>query len=827
MANLRHMPLLWAAAFLVRCALGEVTVSGRVVDDRGSPAPNVRLSLASASEAKVLARTATDSNGSFSLQVVAPGAYLLNAAKQGFFEIQNYPLTVTGTSLDVILTLTPVREAFQSLDVNGTPSPVDVETSGTRERLSGTNINDTPFPATDNLRNALRFMPGAVQDPQGRLHFQGGAEWQTNYLLEGFRVSDPIDGTFSARVGVEGIQSAEFLGGNFSPQYGYGSAGVLEVRTDPGSNALRYSATNFVPGVDTRYNLHIGDWSPRAEISGPLVRNHAWFSDNMDGTFSQAYAPGQPAGANFSHQWSASNLLHTQWNVTHANVLFTDFLANTQTLEFAGLAPLTPLSATQDQRYRQWLFGVKDQHTFAHDFVVEIGFAHQNVFRRVIPQGDGEYLITPLGIQGNYFVNSTQTAGRDQVLANVYLPVKHWLGSHELKFGAEAFRTQYNGSFRRTSYAHVGVAGQILSRTEFAGNGQFTVRNIESGTYFMDQWRPRERVLVSLGVRQDWDELVGRSTWSPRVSVSAAPFPSSRTHLSAGFAVTLDATNLQQFSQPRDQLSITTFYDSNGQPLGLPLAQVYSIPRSLAAPKYSNWTLGLDQQLNHNLFITARYLAKRGNHSLTYVSVPVPDPALETYVQGTVSMAVSTQAYALANLRRDRYESAEITLHQVFAGQYQWMASYVRSTATSTAVFSQSIDQPLNVLNNFGPLPWDSPNRFLSSAYFPLPWKKWAVAYLVDLRSGYPFSIQDAGGNVVGPANSSRFPMNFDLNLHLERRFEFHHRRFALRVGVNNLTDHKNSTAVYNTLGTPQFGQFTGDEGRHAVLRIRFFGRNK
>ena len=150
------------------------------------------------------------------------------------------------------------------------------------------------------------------------------------------------------------------------------------------------------------------------------------------------------------------------------------------------------------------------------------------------------------------------------------------------------------------------------------------------------------------------------------------------------------------------------------------------------------------------------------------------------------------------------------------------MASYVRSRAISTAVFNQSIDQPLNILDNFGPLPWDSPNHFVHSAFFPLPWKKWDVAYLVDLRSGFPYSIQDAQGNLVGAANSSRFPTNFDLNVHLERRLEFHRRRFALRVGVNNVTNHKNPTAVYNTVGTSQFGQFTGDEGRHVVLRIRF-----
>ena len=51
--------------------------------------------------------------------------------------------------------------------------------------------------------------------------------------------------------------------------------------------------------------------------------------------------------------------------------------------------------------------------------------------------------------------------------------------------------------------------------------------------------------------------------------------------------------------------------------------------------------------------------------------------------------------------------------------------------------------------------------------------------------------------------------------------------RFALRGGVDNLTSARNPTAVNNTVGSPQFLQFYGYEGRHFVLRIRFFGRGK
>ena len=52
-----------------------------------------------------------------------------------------------------------------------------------------------------------------------------------------------------------------------------------------------------------------------------------------------------------------------------------------------------------------------------------------------------------------------------------------------------------------------------------------------------------------------------------------------------------------------------------------------------------------------------------------------------------------------------------------------------------------------------------------------------------------------------------------------------HGYRFALRGGVNNLLDRPNPTAVNNVIGVPQYLQFVGDEGRHFVVRIRFFGR--
>src|SRR5208337_1728478 len=129
------------------------------------------------------------------------------------------------------------------------------------------------------------------------------------------------------------------------------------------------------------------------------------------------------------------------------------------------------------------------------------------------------------------------------------------------------------------------------------------------------------------------------------------------------------------------------------------------------------------------------------------------------------------------------------------------------------------------VVQGFHPVPWDAPNRVLGWAYLPLPWKNWALPILADARTGFPFSIQDETGAIIGPVGSHRYPFHFDLNIHLERRFTFGGYRFALRGGINNVTNQANSTAVNNVVGAPNFLKFYGDEGRHFVVRIRFFGK--
>ena len=74
---------------------------------------------------------------------------------------------------------------------------------------------------------------------------------------------------------------------------------------------------------------------------------------------------------------------------------------------------------------------------FALGMVLEAGYAHTDTRAHERPQGSSFYVITPDGRDGNYFVRTTQKARRDQFLVNLFTPVFHAAGTHQVKTGVD------------------------------------------------------------------------------------------------------------------------------------------------------------------------------------------------------------------------------------------------------------------------------------------------------------------------------------------------------------------------------------------------------
>jgi hypothetical protein len=801
-----------------------LVLKGRVVDDDGSPLANVRVQILNSSSVLQVA-AGTNAAGAFEAQLPQPGRYALIVQHTGYFVFKE-PVQVAQTGTEVLLVLNPEREVFQSVKVGASPSTVDPDRTTLEQHLSGTEINNIPYPSSTSLVNALKLTPGIVEDASGAVHIQGAAENQTQYTLDGFDISDPITGLFNTPLAVEDIRSVDLDSSRESPQTGRGSAGTLDIKPENGTDQFHFTATNFIPGLSTQSGLHLGDWTPRAGISGPLLTGRAWFGDSIVGQYNATFINGLPSGQNEKTSWTLGNLFHAQANLTPANIMYGDFLVDVQRTNDAGLGPLSPLPTTTNQDYKEWLGAIKDSHAWSNGSLVEGGFAYQSVYYRTTPQGTLPYVITPNGASGNSYQRSRQYGSRKQVFANFYPEVLHLRGTQQFQVGADAELVNYHGIFDRTSYELTGLTGLPLTQTSFQGSGNFRLPDASVGAYLNDHWQPWKPIVVDAGVRVDWDRLVGRAAPAPRVGIAYSPFAEGTTKLVAGYSVVHEYTNLEVFSRAYDQTALVTPYSLQGLPEPS-IPTYFRIGPDLTLPRYDNYSAGAERSFRRTYDVKLEFLERHTHNGFSYNRVPPPNalfqPQVLTYGLGGT--------YLLSNIRRDAYHGLDATVRHGFGDQHEWMVSYVRSRAASNAVLAPAVDIPLQVLSDTRPVPWDVTNRILSWGYLPLyprnlKWfKNWAWAYLLDYRTGFTFSVANQAGIISGQADSYRFPANFDLNLHLERRFVFRGYRFALRGGVNNLTDSRNPTAVISTIGSPQYLQFLGDEGRHLEFRIRFFGK--
>ena len=366
-----------------------IAISGRIVDENDAPVGGARIIAKSAGAPNsATIRAQTDPTGCFSASLPDAGDYSISVEREGFFELKNHVIHLEGTH-EITLMINTVREVFQSVDVNAAPSPVDIAQTERKETLSGTEVNDVPYASSHSLRNSIKLMPGVIQDPTGGLHFNGSSENQVLYALNGFNITDPISGLFRTRIGVEGVHALDFASGRYSPEFGKGSAGVLGISTDTGTDAFHFTATDFIPGLDVQQGVRFSNWYPRFGFSGPIVRGRAWFADNFDSEYNESRISGLPRGQNTRSGWAGANLLHTQVNLTPSNILFADFLVNIDNEGNVGLGALDPIETTSDLRAREYFGSIKDQIYLGRGALVEFGYAHNYFSSRQSPLGTG------------------------------------------------------------------------------------------------------------------------------------------------------------------------------------------------------------------------------------------------------------------------------------------------------------------------------------------------------------------------------------------------------------------------------------------------------
>jgi hypothetical protein len=787
-----------------------------VVDENGAAVSGAQVVLEEPGQAEV--RLTTDYAGQTTYLLKGSAPYLLRIEKPGFYEKtvdQTDPL-----SREIQAVLDHEQMVLQQVNVAASPPGIDVEQTSDKLTMNMPEIINVPYPTSRDIRKLLPFYPGVISDTTGQVHVNGSETWATLDTLDGFDIRSPINGLLDLRVSADAVRSIDEESTRYPVEFGRSTGGVVALYTGMGDNKFRFNATNFIPSFRDLNGIRFDQFVPRVTFSGPLVRDRSWFFDGQEMNVDNIYIVELPSGANTNLLLRGSNLIRVQTNLTPANILSSALLFNVYHSPYDGISSLVPQQSTTDHNIITWLPYLRDQQSFKNGALLDLGLGVLRNSDGAEPHGEIPFQITPELSLGSYFQNMTAHSQRVEGNAVLYLPPRQWAGKHIVKAGVDLDHIDFSEAIERAAVSYLREDGTLLRQSVFPAIAPFTRHNAEAGAFIEDRWTPRSGLLLEPGLRFDWDEILRRPLFSPRLAaVYAPPAAKSWTKLSAGIGLYYEHTQLEYLTRALAGIRYDTYYEADGvTPAGPPLETVFSAnDASLREARAVNWSVGIEQRLPGSVYLTANIIRKRVSHEFTYVN------------QG--DQPEFSGNYALTNARQDNDNLTEIEARHTFSGDYTLFGAYTHSSARTNAAIDYVPTLSMLGPQQSGPLGWDAPNRVISWGWLPflVPYfkKSWDFVYTFDWRTGFPYTSIDAGYQVVGAAGSRRFPNYVSFSPGLEWRFHFRGKYFGLRGMMENMTDSGDPLVVNNEVVSPQYGNFTEPLGRAFTARIRLIGSSK
>jgi hypothetical protein len=790
-----------------------ITLRGRVLDENGQPVAGVQVKLEGLGKQRISALT--DDAGYFSVPNLPPGEYTVQMEKVDFFVLRGQTIQVSAATSDFTFTLNHIQEVREKVDVVADPNRIEPTETPQSSTLTSTEFFYIPVPSSHDYQQSMVALPQIVRDNQAVLHVAGARATQSQYLMDGFEVGDPVSGTLTIPLIVDALRTAEVETGRFGAEFAHPGAAILKFETPEGDDHWRFNATDFIPGLRSEQGVRLGNYYPRITFSGPLVKGKLWFLQSFSFDHTLSIERDIKTGNNTSEQWSGDTFSRLLWRVAPNDSLHFTLLYNNESDTSVGLDSLHPQSTTLDEPSNRVFASIKNQLWWNHT-LFEVGFAEDRTVRDFDPQGNAPYLLFVNGAQGNFFQRSDQASRRHQFFADAIRPGFHWHGLHTISAGTNISLVALNQSSTRGEIQAFNAAQQMVRLTTFTGNANIDVDNTLAGAFVQDNWSLSSRWVAQVGLRGDWDQFVRSTMVQPRAAVNYLPFADGRGKFSIGWGIYNIPLSLSVLGQTQDQQQVDTLYNpATGAVIAGPATSTFTLPaHGLQQPFFDITSAGWQERIWKKTIVSVELLARNGHREL----------AFETSNPGQIG-----STFLLQSTRRDKYRGATIAARHTFEKGAVLFGSYTRSRANT----DQALDPVLGALyfapQQGAPLAWDAPNRALSWGTVPTPFWGIDFAYFLEYRTGYPFSVVNQQQFLIGAPDSRRFPDYASLNISLEKKFRFGKYLFAIRGTVINLTGRQNPTVVVNNIDavgvTPPFLNFSGGQGRAFTGRLRFLGK--
>ncbi len=781
---------------------GSVSATAADSTARPSPISGASLTLVNRSRPAQFVTTSTDYAGNFAFVGLPAATYVLKVGADGLASVSR-EVVVASTALviDIVLAAT-VTESITVRDDEGLLSTAQTTTTNT---IRGATLSNVPLRA-ENYQSALLLTPGVVRSTDGLDHVKGAGAGQSAYSVNGTDVTDPATGKLAFNIPLEAAANVQIEENPYSAGFGSLTGGATNLETKGGADDLAFTAARFFPTFHDVVGGELDSFRPRVTLSGPILRDRIFFLQSVEYRFSRTHVPGlaSPGDSSTVVGFNSFSQIDISLNETnHLKVIASVF---PQTEHFVGLSTFNPRETTPDLEERGYLVSVAEQAIFPNGSFLDSTLSYKPFDVDVRPQGPEPLTLLPDGNTGNFFAGAQRRTSRVQWRETYHARPFSYHGQHTLVAGAELDHT--NASVR-PAYSSILIRradGTLDQRIDFAGMGTAAQSASGVGIFVQDRWIVGPQLTIGTGVRVDRNGLSQGNDVSPRLSLMWLPRKNDRTIVRGGIGLFYGRIPLSAgyFDQMPERI-VTTLTPDGLSVLDGPRRFTNTLAGPLRSPRSVRWSLQFDRGITRNLLVRVGYLDRSTSRDL------VVDP---------IAMGIGAGALVVGASGRSRYRELQFLTVYNSPRLGDWTASYVRSSAHGDLNTADGFlgDRPGFVVrpDENGPLPFDSPHRFLAFGI----WRTRGdivVSPSLEVRSGFPYSFVDERLDFVGPRNrAGRFPMFLTLDVQVTKGFAiplFESHRARVGLAVLNVTNHFNPGDVQNNLGSSQAGQFFSSLG--------------
>ena len=777
--------------------------------------PGASLTLTPTNPGQAPRSEVTNDQGEYKFTDLAEGSYSLKVELAGFAS-HTVKIVVRGlTTLESI-----------TLDVADISATVNVTTDGDQLNTSDTTqaasfkqekLHTLPL-VNERFQDALPLVPGVVRGPDGLLNVKGARTSQSGLTVNSANVTDPVTGEFAINLPIEAIQSVEVLTNPYAPEYGQFTGAITKVETRSGSDKFNVQGDSFLPRFRRRGGSFVGveAFTPRVAFSGPLVKDKLKFFQSFEYRYIRTPIENLPPLKRDTGLESFDSLSQVDWDIDDRNHLTTTLSLFPQKLRYVGLNTFNPQEVTPNFKQRGFLVAVNERRIINSKAVLESSFSVKQFDADVFPSSGTEPMdLAPDVNSGNFFNTQARRSKRYQAQELYSFSAPHFAGEHFMKLGGGISYMTFDGRNTSNTIRILRADGTRSQQLDFLGNGELSRNKREVFAYFQDKWTINRRLTLEYGARLDRDNVASENNFAPRVGFAFLPVIDGRTVIRGGIGLFYDDINLNVATFSQLQERVLTYYAADGlQMVGLPERQRFEfIGGQFRTPRSVNWNIEVDREWIRNLFVRVGYQQRQARRE--FVLNPI-DSQSEQSILG------------LDNSGRSRYREFQVTTRYTFRERDEFTASYVHSSAEGDLndfnSYFGNFENPVIKANERSRLPWDSPNRFIFWGEFHVKYRL-TLAPVLDIRTGFPYSITDEDRNFIGARNrAGRYPTFTSLDMQLTRSISLPGRwsKYVADVGLKvfNVTNHFNPRDFQNNVASDGFGGFSNGVGRKYGMRL-------